>query len=395
MIVLEIIIGVFLGIVFGLIPSLHVNFISYMFLYFGLFLVFPDSFLFFISLSISQLITSYLPQTFFSVPNTENIMSLFPLHRMFLEKEAYQAIFLSFLGSFLGAIFAILLLPFLFLIFSSLIGFNYFVSFAILFVFSSFIFYEKTLKDKLVVFFILLSSGSLGLLTLKYNFFLKDPLFVCVVGLFTLPLLLKSIFEKQKKVVQKTNSLLSFCSKKALIFSFIGSLASLFIILVPSFSSSQAGTMVSRIKKNLSTKEYIILFSSISISALIFSYFLAMFFYKPRLGYIAILMLENLVLKKSEVFLFVITVILSVSITILILNSILKNIVLFINKQNLLKINIFIFLFCVFLVIGFSGFIALPFLLLSFIIGSIPIHFQKSRVLLMAYIMLPTLLFYL
>ncbi len=83
--ILEIILGVITGFLFGLIPSMHINFVSYLFLYFGLFLVFPDKFYFFLSLSIYQLITSYLPQTFFSVPNTENIMSLFPLHKMFLK----------------------------------------------------------------------------------------------------------------------------------------------------------------------------------------------------------------------------------------------------------------------------------------------------------------------
>lgn len=393
--IFEIILGVLLGFVLGLIPSIHINFISYIFLYFGLFLVFPDKFYFFISLSISQLITSYLPQTFFSVPNTENIMSLFPLHRMFLKGEAFSALFLTFLGSFFGCVFAVVLLPLLFLIFSSLIGFSYFVSLAILFVFASFIFSQDSLKEKIIVFFILLSSGTLGLLTLKYNYFLKEPLFVCVVGLFTLPLLIKSIFEKSKQVYQSNNSPLFFSTKKTLFFSFIGSIASLFIILVPSFSSSQAGTLVSRIKQNLSTKEYIILFSSISISALIFSYFLAMFFYKPRLGYIAILMLENQVLQKTDIFFFILCVLLSVSLIILFLNSILKEIIFFINRLNLRLINIFILIFVILLVIFISSAKSLPFLLLSFIIGSLPIYYGKTRVLLMAYIMLPTLLFYL
>jgi TctA family transporter len=393
--ILDIILGIFLGILFGFIPSLHINFAAYLFLYFGLFLVFPDKLFFFLSLSVAQLITSYLPQTFFSVPNTENIMSLFPLHRLFLERKAHEAIFLTFLGSFFGSIFALLLLPLLYLLFTSLIGFNYFVSFAILFVFFSFIFSEKTIKDKVIVFFILSSSGLLGLLTLKYNIFIKEPLFVCVVGLFTLPLLLKSIFEKKILVKQEVLEKVSFNTKDSIGLSFIGSLASMFIILVPSFSSSQAGTIVSRIKRNLSSREYIILFSSISISALIFSYFLAMFFYKPRLGYIAILLQESLIIPRFEVILFVVTIILSVCFTLLILQSILKNIVHFINNLNLNKVNIFIFIFCILLVILTSKLISLPILFLSAVIGYFPLHYNKSRVLLMAYIMLPTLLFYL
>ncbi len=394
--IFDIILGCFLGFIFGLIPSLHINFISYLFLYFGLFLVFPDKFYFFLSLSISQLITSYLPQTFFSVPNVENIMNLFPLQRLFLKGEALKAIFITFVGSFFGAIFAILLLPFLYLLFSSLIGFHFFISFAILFVLLSFVYYQENLKERIIVIFIILSSGLLGILTLKYNVFLKESLFVCVVGLFTLPLLFKSIFEKQTRVFQKINlKEIKLNLKKSMIFSFMGSLASMFIILVPSFSSSQAGTMVSRIKRNLSSEEYILLFSSISISALIFSYFLAMFFYKPRLGYFAILLLEKQIIPRTEIFFFIITVLLSVCLILFILKSIIKDIIVFINKQNLTKINVFILIFSIVLVFLISGIKALPILFLSAVIGYLPLHYKKSRVILMAYIMIPTLLFYL
>lgn len=393
--IFQIFLGIFLGIILGFVPSLHINFIAYIFLNISFFLIFPDNFFLFLSLSIAHTITSYLPQTFFSVPNTENIMSLFPLHRMFLERKAYFAIFLCFVGSFFGSVFALFFLPLLYLLFSSLIGFNYFVSFAIIFTFLSFIYFEKNTKDKIIVLFILLSSSLLGLLTLKYNFFTKEPLFVCVMGLFTFPLLLKSIFEKPASVFQETRSDFSFSLKKSFILSVIGSLSSLFIILVPSFSSSQASTIVSRFKRELSSQEYVVLFSSITISALIFSYFLSMFFYKPRIGYYAILLSENLVLKKSDLVLFIVSVLLTVAITILILNSILKNIIIFINSQNLNKLNIIIFFICLMFVLIVSDFKSIPVLLLSIVIGFLPLLYNKSRVLLMAFIMFPTLLFYL
>lgn len=393
--IVDIILGVFLGFLFGLIPTLHINFVSQLFLALGLFLVFPDKFYFFLSLSIAQQITSYLPQTFFSVPNSENIMNLFPLHRLFLKGKALEALFLTFLGSFLGSIFAILLLPFLYLLFSSLLGFNYFISFAIIFTLFSFIYFEKSLKDKLIVIFIIFSSGLLGLLTLKYNVFLKQPLFVSVVGLFTIPMLVKSIFEKKEKVYQETNETeIKVNTKKSLFLSFVGALSSLLIILVPSFSSSQASTIISRIKRNLSSKEYLLIYSSVSISALIFSFFLAMFFYKPRLGYVAILLLENQIPPRSEVVLFVLTILISVSLIILILKSILKGIIFYINKIDLNKINKLILLFSIVFVVFISGFKALPILFLSAVIGYLPLHYKKSRVILMAYLMIPTLLFY-
>lgn len=357
--------------------------------------MFPNNFVFFLALSLAHLITSYFPQTFFSVPTPENIMHLFPLHRMFNQGKAGFGIFLCLLGSFFGGMLSILLLPFLFLLFSSLTGFSYFVSFAIIFVFLSFIFSEKSFKQKIIVLFIFLCASLFGVLLLSYNFFVKEPLFLGVMGLFTFPMLLKTIFEKNKsRIKQEVSSSYTQPLKSSFLNSLVGSLASLLIILVPSFSSSQASTLITRIKKNLSTKQYLLIFSSITISSLIFSYFLAMFFYKPRIGYFAILLSNSLILQKQELFLFIVTVIISVSFTVLLLNIFLKDIICFFNKISLNKINIFIFVFFILLCVYVSGFFAIPVLLLGTAIGFLPLEFNKSRVILMGFIMFPTLLLY-
>jgi len=394
--IIEVILGVLTGIVLGLIPSLHINFVSYLFISFSIFLIFPNHLFFFLSLSISQLITNYIPQTFFSVPNTENIMSLFPLHRLFLKQQAYDGIFLCFLGSFFGSLFSILLFPLLFLFFTFFIGFNFLISFAIIFTILSFIFSQKTLKEKLIIFLIIFSSGILGLFTLKYNYFVKEPLFICVMGLFTFPLLLKSIFEKNSKTIyQKTTLSILPSLKNSSLYSFFGSLATLFVILVPSFSSSLGAVIFSRFKEKISTYNYLIIFSSISISALIFSYFLAMFFNKPRLGYFAILLSEKLVLFKTDLVLYISAIILTVSLTILILLSLIKDIILFFNSQNLNRLNLIVLIVSFIFIIYLSDFKTLLVFFLSVLIGFLPLIFNKSRVYLMGYIMLPTLLFYL
>ncbi len=394
--IIEVILGVLTGIVLGLIPSLHINFVSYLFISFSIFLIFPNHLFFFLSLSISQLITNYIPQTFFSVPNTENIMSLFPLHRLFLKQQAYDGIFLCFLGSFFGSLFSILLFPLLFLFFTFFIGFNFLISFAIIFTILSFIFSQKTLKDKLIIFFIIFSSGLLGLFTLKYNYFVKEPLFICVMGLFTFPLLLKSIFEKKhNNIYQKTNHSFLPSLENSYFYSFFGSLASLFVILVPSFSSSLGAVIFSRFKEKISTYNYLIIFSSISISALIFSYFLAMFFNKPRLGYFAILLSEKLVLFKTDLVLYISAILLTVSLTIFILLSIVKDIIFFFNSKNLNNLNIIVLIISFIFIISLSDFKTFIVFFLSVLIGFVPLVFNKSRVYLMGYIMLPTLLFYL
>ncbi len=393
MIIIDILLGCLLGIILGLIPNIHINIGSYVFLAVGLFTIFPDKFYLFLSIAIAQLITSYIPTTMFGVPNTENIMFIFPAQRYFAKGEAKQAIFLSLLGSLFGAVSAIILLPLLYLLFSVLFNFHIFIYLAITFVLLFFIFQEENIKQKLVVLSIIILSGLLGVLTLKFNYFYKDPLIICVTGLFALPMLIRSLFDKTQVIKQKT-TITSFPKLKGVILSFFGALSSLLIILIPSFSSSQAATIVSVINQKLKQSEYLVIFSSISISALIFSFFLAINFFKPRLGYIAILLVEKQIPQNINYFVFIVCILLSCALTILVILLIINFIINFINRTNLRILNIFVLVITIGIVMYISNFKPILLLVVSTMIGYLPIQFNKSRVILMAYIMVPTILFY-
>jgi putative membrane protein len=244
----------------------------------------------------------------------------------------------------------------------------------------------------LVVFSIIVLSGTLGIFTLKLNYFFKSPLLVCVTGLFAFPMLIKSLFDKPSYIKQEKK--ITTIPNKNIFLTLFGSLSALLIILIPSFSSSQAAVIVSKIKQNLNKSEYLILFSSISISALIFSYFLAINFYKPRLGYIAILLLENQIPIQVNYLVFSVSLILSVSLSILLVYLVLDKIIDFVNTHNIHFLNIIALVISFTIVLLISGFNSIFLLLLSILIGFLPIQFNKSRVILMGYIMIPTLLFY-
>lgn len=389
---IQIIIGVFLGLFIGFLPNMHLNLIAYVFSMIPI-LINPNFFYFFISFSISHLISSYIPTTFFGIPTESTLLSLFPTQRLNLKGKSKLAISLCLLGSLLGTCFSIFLLPFLGILFSLLKDLNIFIYSAIFLSLFLFIFSQKNLINKLIVFSIIIFSGSLGIFTLKYNLFFKEPLFICITSLFSLPFLISSIISKNKGIFQK-NDLLNLNYKKYILPSLIGSISSFLIILIPSFSSSQASAIISTIKRKIDEKIYLVIFSAVSISALIFSYFLAMNFFKPRLGYIAILM--NLhILPEYNFILFSLVVLFSMFSSTFIIYLLIPKILKIINNINLNLFNwifLIIILFIMFL-ISFKW-STLFLIILSTFIGFLPIRYNKSRLFLISYLMIPTLLFY-
>jgi TctA family transporter len=393
MIILEIIIGVIIGFILGLIPNVHINTISYIFVFINLFSKFQNNFYLFLSIAISQTITSFVPASLFGIPNTENILILFPTQKLFLEGKAKLSVFLCLFGSLLGSFICILFFPVLFLLFTVLGNYSLFIYLFLIFILIYFIFSEKNNISKLVVFSIIIFSGVLGIFTLKYNYFSIEPLFICVFGLFALPHLLISIFSKSTKVFQEINLNININLKESFLNSFLGVVSSLFIILIPSFSSSQASLLVTKLKK-LNAFQYIISYSAITISSLLFSFYLVINFSKSRLGYISILFQNNIIPNNIDYILFIFVIIFSVLFVIFLIIICIDSIITFINYINHKFTNIFILLFSVTLIIFLFGFQSIIFLIISTFIGFLPIVFNKNKLILMSYIIIPTLLYY-
>jgi TctA family transporter len=393
MIVLEVILGVLIGFIIGLIPNIHINTISYICLYFSLFSKFQTNFYFFLSIAISQTITSFVPLSLFGIPSSENILCLFPTQKLFLEGKSKISLYLCLLGSFLGSLISILFLPVLFLLFTVLGSYNLFIYLFLILILIYFIFSEKSHLSKMVVFSIIIFCGVLGIFTLKYNYFSIEPLFVCVFGLFGMPHLLLSLFNKSNKVFQNKKNNFEIEFKDSLQNSILGVMASLFIILIPSFSSSQASLLVTKLKK-LNPFQYIISYSAITISSLIFSFYLVINFSKSRLGYISLLLANNIVPLNVNYIIFISIVLFSSLFSIFLIIINLDRIIDFVNYVNHKIINLFILflsLILIFLLFNFQG---LLFLLISTFIGFLPIIFNKNKLILMSYIIIPTLLYY-
>jgi len=391
--ILQLIAGTLLGFLVGLIPSVHINTIAFIFAVIGVFNYFPDSFYFFFAVALSQLVSSFVPACLFGTPNESNLMSVFPAQRLFLQGKAKLAIILCMNGLLFGAVFSLILMPVLYLLFSVIFTEGWFIAIVIFLMLFVFVFSENGIKNKLIVILIITLSGLLGIFTLKQVYFLKNPLVVCIPCLFAIPTLLLSFFESPA-IIKQQQEVSDIPAKKSILFSISGAIASMFAILIPTFSSSQAALIISKIKKRISTEEYLLVFSSIAICTLIFSFCLAIYFSKARLGYISAIMSSGFLPVHIDFLVAGISVLFVTSLSIFFVISLLDGVVNFVNKVSLRLINFIIIFIFLITAILLSGSCSIPFIILSTAIGFLPVLFSKSRVILMAYLMVPTLLFY-
>ncbi len=110
--------GAFFGCMTGLIPGMHVNTIALILLSLTPVLQFLPAIIIcviIVSVCISHSFINLIPGTFLGAPD-ENALSVLPAHKMLLEGNGYQAVFLSAVGSFGAIVFGfIFIFPFRFI----------------------------------------------------------------------------------------------------------------------------------------------------------------------------------------------------------------------------------------------------------------------------------------
>lgn len=397
MLLLEVLCGVALGFVLGLIPNIHINLIGYVFSLFGVFVFFKENFYFFFSLCVSQTLTSILPSFIFYTQTQDVLFSPFLGQTPANPSETKALLLLSFLAFLLGGIFSVLFLPFFYLLFLLFSDF-YFLIFLILLLSLTFlIFQEKENSFRLIVLAIIIFSGTLGVFTLKFNFFFKEPLIPCVFGLFALPSILLILFSEEKeggfksKVVQEI-----MCFKQIVYLSFLGTLFSSTIAIFPSLSPGLAMTFANTFKENKSSKETVVLFSSILSSVLLIYFFLAVVFNKSRIGFISFLQINNILPKVvfADLLLLAFVFLIVVGLTVTLAYFCLDSIFIELNKLDKKTVLFFVLMFSLFIVFVFSGMGGLFLVVVSGGIGFLPIVYNKNRLALMSYLILPTILFF-
>ena len=220
--------GIFVGILLGLIPGLHINQIA--------------PFIFGNPISISVFIVSavvvanffeFIKSSVFSLPNEGEALAVNPMQKLSSEGRMLYGLKLLSIGALSGALLCSLLYPLLIKVIPLLyMKIKDYVAFILLGLSVHLILKDKSPK-KATIYFI--ASGLLGLFAL--NTHMKNPLLPLLSGLFGI----SSVIFMKKNTVKQMEMVAFTLEKKELIKgSFIGFFSSLLLGFIPAIGPSQA-----------------------------------------------------------------------------------------------------------------------------------------------------------
>ena len=400
---IEILIFLFLGILFGictgLIPGIHINLI-------GVFLIsLSASFLsflnpiyfvvFIVSMAITHTFVDFIPSIFLGCPDTDTELSILPGHDLLKKGRGYEAITLTAYGS-LAAIFVLIIVAFP--IANLLLRFYDFLKILIpgLLILVSFflISSEKKMKNALIVF---LLTGFLGLVVLNLD--MKEPLLPLLTGLFGSSMLIISIRDKISIPKQNISKI-----KTKIFKPLLGAvIASPLCSFLPGLGSGQAAIIGNSISNTISRnknsetdkKEFLVLLGATNTLVMGFSFIALYAIARTRTGATVaiqeiigilskeILILALVVILISGIFSFFITLKLAKFFSTKIEN---------INYALLCELTLIVLIIIVFIVSGFLGIFVLA---ASTATGIYCISLGVRRTNMMGCLLLPVIILYL
>jgi putative membrane protein len=396
--VLALFAGLIIGTITGLFPSLHVNLISAIALALSVSLLSFASPLaiaiFLVSIATTHIFVNFVPSIFLGAPNEDNTaLSILPGHELLLKGQGYSAVIYSIYGCIIGLVLFIIFSPLFYFFLPKIYPYAEKIMPLILITMSFFLIYlEKS--NKILAFLIFLLSGFLGLATL--NIPITEPLLPLFSGLFGISSLITSISEKEKMPRQKTSPLKSLTIKKKSLFKTIyaSAIASPLCSFLPGLGSGQAAVIGSEVAGDLNRKEFLVLMGAIATIVTSLSFITLYSIGKARTG-ISTAVSKLIELNLANIYWIsgavVIAGIFSFFIAILAARMFSK----YLPKINYNHLSISMILILSVISIIFSGWLSLPVLLVSVILGIFCIKSGIRRTHLMGCLIIPALVLYL
>lgn len=396
--ILEIILGCFIGMLFGIIcgllPGIHINLVSVILFSISAFLlgfVSPITLVVFIvAMSITQTFLDFIPGIFLGAPNEDTALSILPGHRMLLEGNGYGAVKLTTIGGLFGILIALALTPFL--IWITPIIYPYLIKIMpfILILISVFL----LLNEEKIIYaiFIFLISGIFGFVILNSPF-VKEPLLPLFSGLFGTSLLFVSIFKKVRIPEQKISSI--DVSRKEII-SVLGKslFSSVIVSFLPGVGSSQGATISSSFGK-ISEKGFLVLVGAINVIVMALSFVALYSIKKPRTGSAVIVgkILETFSFNDLLICLAICLFVAGISVFLSLFFA--KNFAKWISKANYPLLCWIIISFICILSLLISGWFSLLIIVTGSAIGILCSELGIKKINLMGCLLIPVILYYL
>jgi len=273
--------GAVIGIIAGLLPGFHTNLLAILIAGFHFDVWFSAIML--ASLAVSRSVIDAVPTVFLGA--SENVMALLPGHRLLRKGCGVEAVKFCVLGSILGIIVCITLIPLFLIAFPLLYSFIKPWLFWILLLLIVILFVREWNLWALVVF---LLSGFLGIIALDSA---REPLFPLLSGLFGASGLLYSLLSRVEIPVQVDTDVLRMRKIPLTISVMTGVLAGSIVTLFPGLGPSQAAALA-QVKKTKSLG-YLVLVGALGTADVVISLVTFFVLGKARNG--AVVVTEQLI----------------------------------------------------------------------------------------------------
>ncbi len=391
-IIISLIIGIIFGVVAGLLPGLHPNntipiILGMSFLFGPL----PTAIIL-VSSGVINSFINFIPSILLGAPEESTVLGVLPGHKLLLEGRGFEAVKLCVIGSLGGILFAILTLPiFVFFIPSLYEIIRPHVHWLLIAVIGYLILEEKG-KNKILALGVFILSGVLGLIVL--NNFGDFALFPLLTGLFGMPMILISIFQKTKLPDKFTFNEEKIERKNLLSCIGIGSLAGIIAGLLPGLGATQSTILTQQtFRRERSGREFLISIGAITTCDIVYSILALWLIHNPRSG-IAIGVSKLLEVGFKETLIFITIVLISAAISTILTLKMTKISLKFLKKIDYQKLCLYTSIFLFVLTIIFSGLIGILILIVSIAVGLIPNYLNIRRTYGMGCLILPCILFF-
>ncbi|UCD03716.1 MAG: tripartite tricarboxylate transporter permease [Candidatus Woesearchaeota archaeon] len=381
------------GIVTGLIPGVHVNLIAILLLsfvpYLSTYFTKIDLGVFLISMVIVHSFLDFIPSIFLGAPEGETALSVLPGHDFLLNGRGYDALKFTISGGIGASILSILFIPLLFVFLES--AYNSLSHFIIplLVIFSIlFILQERRRLWALILF---LLSGTLGVIVLN-GINIKQPLFPLLSGLFGIPVLVISLFNQDKIIIQRVSNNIKLLRKNRITSYLKASLSSILVSIMPGVGSAQAAIIASGFSKHKKDEDFLVTLGGINTSGAIFTLTVFYILGKARTGVISSLQ-QLLSLNLQHYMILVVAALTSVGFGIMFGLKIGKIFANRISKINYRKVSKFIIVLIILLVVILTGLVGFVVLSVASAVGLLAPCLKVKRIHLMGCLIMPVIFY--
>jgi putative membrane protein len=394
LIIFAAILGICAGIITGLAPGIHINFVALMlFVNSAWLLKFTTPIIlavFIVAMSISHAFFDFLPSILLGAPEESTALSVLPGHRLLLEGRGYEAIKITSMGGMIGIVIILMLFP----VFTSILPFIYsiikkFIPFVLILA-SAFLILreEKSKKVFALIFFVL--SGILGIFTLN-NYIIKQPLFPLLTGLFGTSMLAISI--KQKVKIPRQNFEVEKIKKEEIGKAAFSSLiAGPLCSFLPGLGAGQAAVIGSQFYK-LSQRTFLLMLGIIGTLVTGLNFVALYAINKPRSG-VSVIVGKLLDINFSQLILLMVIMLIAGAISYLLILKISKKFIGWFEKVNYSLICKTILIILGVIAFFVSGIIGVVVLLAATFLGISANIAGIKKIQLMGCLMVPIILFY-